>query len=451
MAVTFIQSNRKQAYLLPPSIDEWLPKDHLARYIVEIVEELNLESIYAAYGGQGGKPAYDPRVLLSLLFYGYATGTFSSRKIERATYDSVAFRYIAANAHPDHDTIATFRRRFLGQLQKLFVDILMIARETGMLKVGQVSLDGTKVKANASKHKALSYAHADALQKQLEAEVETLMHKAQEADSTDENDGIDLPEEIARRQERIAAIKQAKATIEQRARERYEQEKALYDAKMQRRRVKEEQTGKKPRGRAPKAPKQGPRPKDQINLTDEESRIMKTSGGGFEQCYNGQASVEHDSRLIVHQHVTQNGNDKQEAEPALQWFATHPQLKPSALLMDAGYFSESNVALCEDKGIRPYIAFGREQHNQPLEKRFKKADPLPDDPTPVERMKHRLQSPEGKALYAKRKSTVEPVFGIIKQVMGFRQFMLRGFENVKGEWDLMCIAYNLKRMHTLRG
>ena len=451
MATKFIQSNRKQAYLLPPSVDEWLPGDHLARYIVEIAEQLDLESLYAAYGGRGGKDAYDPRVLLSLLFYGYATGTFSSRKIERATYDSVAFRYIAANAHPDHDTIATFRKRFLPQLQRLFVDILMIARETGVLKVGKVSLDGTKVNANASKHKALSYAHADALQKQLEAEVNTLMQKAEEADSAEGNDGMNLPEEIARREDRIAVIKKAKATIEQRAQERYEREKALYDKKMKRRKAKEEQTGRKPRGKTPKAPDKAPRPKDQINLTDEESRIMKTSGGGFEQCYNAQASVEHDSRLIVHQHVTQNGNDKQEAEPALQWFATHPQLKPSSLLMDAGYFSEGNVALCEAEGITPYISFGKEQHNQPLEERFKKADPLPDDPTPVERMKHRLKSKEGKAIYAERKSTVEPTFGIIKHVMGFRQFMLRGFENVKGEWDLVCIAYNLKRMHTIRG
>jgi len=451
MATKFIQSNRKQAYLLPPSVDEWLPKDHLARYIVEITEHLDLESIYKAYNGTGGKEAYDPKVLLSLLFYGYATGTFSSRKIERATYDSVAFRYIAANTHPDHDTIATFRKRFLPQLQSLFVGILMIAKETGMLKVGKVSLDGTKVKANASKHKALSYAHASKLQEQLETEVKTLMQKAQEADNDDENDGMSIPEEIARREDRIAVIKEAKAKIEQRAKERYDKEETQYQEKIKKRKLKAKQSGKKPRGKAPKPPQEDPKPKDQINLTDEESRIMKTSGGGFDQAYNAQASVEHDSRLIVHQHVTQNGNDKQEAVPALQWFTTHPQLKPLSILMDAGYFSEGNVKLCEAKGITPYISFGKEQHNQLLEERFKEADPLPDDPTPVESMKHRLQSKEGKAIYAERKSTVEPVFGIIKHIMGFRQFMLRGFEKVKGEWDLVCIAYNLKRMHTMRG
>lgn len=451
MATKFIEVNRKQAYLLPPSVDEWLPKDHLARYIVEITEQLDLQSIYKEYRNAGGKKAYDPKVLLPLLFYGYATGIFSSRKIERATYDSVAFRYITANTHPDHDTIANFRKRFLPQLETLFVQILMISKETGLLKVGKVSLDGTKVKANASKHKALSYAHASKLQEQLEAEVKVLMEKAKETDTNDENDGMSIPEEIARREDRIAVIQEAKEKIEQRAKERYNKEKNLYDEKINKRKDKEKLTGKKTKGKVPKPPEEGPKPKDQINLTDEESRIMKTSGGGFEQCYNAQASVEHDSRLIVQQHVTQNGNDKQEATPALQWFTVHPQIKPSSILMDAGYFSESNVKLCEENNITPYISFGKEKHNQPLEERFKEAEPLPDKPTLVEKMKHRLQTKEGKAIYAERKSTVEPVFGIIKHIMGFRQFMLRGFENAKGEWNLICIAYNLKRMHTMRG
>ena len=451
MSTKFINCNRKQAYLLPPSVEEWLPQEHLARYIVQITEALDLEEIYKNYSGEGGKKAYHPKVLLSLLFYGYATGVFSSRKIERATYDSVAFRYIAANTHPDHDTIATFRKRFLPHLQILFVQILMIAKETGMLKVGRVSLDGTKVKANASKHKALSYAHASKLQEQLEAEVKTLMQKAKEADDEDENDGMSVPDEIARREDRIAVIKEAKAKIEQRAKERYDEEKSDYDEKIKRRQAKEKLTGKKPRGKAPKPPQKEPKPTDQINLTDEESRIMKTSGGGFDQCYNAQASVEHNSRLVVHRHITQKGNDKQEVASAMQWFIAHPHLKPDSILMDAGYFSRGNVNLCEEKSITPYISFGKEQHNQPLEERFKKADPLPDNPTPVERMKHRLLSKEGKEIYAQRKSTVEPTFGIIKHVMGFRQFMLRGFEKVKGEWNLVCIAYNLKRMYAIRG
>ena len=451
MAKQYINSNRKQAYLLPPSIDEWLPKEHLARFIVEISEQLDLSDIHKEYKGTGGSMPYDPKVLLSLLFYGYAIGTFSSRKIERATYDSVAFRYIAANTHPDHDTIATFRKRFLPQLESLFVQILLIAQSAGLLKIGKVSLDGTKIKANASKHKALSYAHATKLQEQLEAEVKTLMQKAKEADGDEENDGMSIPDEIARREDRIKIIKEAKVKIEQRAKERYEREEAEHQEKMNRRKAKEKASGKKPRGKTPEPPTKGPKAKDQVNLTDEESRIMKTSGGGFDQAYNAQASVEHDSRLIVHQHITQNTNDKQEIKETLQWFVQYPGLKPPSILADAGYFSEGNIQQCEEKNIIPYISFGKEQHNQPLEERFKEADPLPPNPTSVEKMKHRLQTQEGKEIYAQRKSTVEPVFGIIKHIMGFRQFMLRGLEKAKGEWSLICIAYNLKRLHTIRG
>ena len=402
-------------------------------------------------GSQGGSKAYHPEVLLSLLFYGYAIGVFSSRKIERATYDSVAFRYIAANTHPDHDTIATFRKRFLSELESLFVQILMVAQSAGFLKVGKVSLDGTKIKANASKHKALSYAYANKLQEQLEAEVRTLMQKAEVADNEDANDGMDIPKELLRREERLKVIKEATAQIEQRAKERYEKEKALYDEKMQKREEKEKLSGKKPKGKLPQEPVNEPKPTDQINLTDDESRIMKTSGGGFEQCYNAQASVEHDSRLIVHQHVTQNTNDKQEIAPTLNWFTNYPELKPPSLLADAGYFSEHNIHQCEDNKVTPYISFGKDQHNQPLEKRFKVEEPLPENPTVVEKMKHRLQTKEGKEIYALRKSSVEPVFGVIKHVIGFRQFMLRGFEKAKGEWNLICIAYNLKRLHTMRG
>ena len=347
MANHFISSNRKQAYLLPPSIDEWLSQDHLARFVVDVTEQLDLSSILKHYTGSGGSSAYHPQVLLSLLFYGYATGTFSSRKIERATYDSVAFRYIAANTHPDHDTIATFRKRFLPELETLFVQILLIAKDTGFLKVGKVSLDGTKIKANASKHKALSYAHANKLQEQLESEVKALMQKAHEEDNSDENDGMDIPEEIARREERILAIKEAKLKIEQRANERYEKEKKLYEEKMDKRKAKEEKTGKKPRGKTPKPPSQEIKESDQVNLTDEESRIMKTSGGGFEQCYNAQASVEHDSRLIIHQHVTQNSNDKLEITPTINWFEKYSDFKPPLIVADAGYFSETNITLCE--------------------------------------------------------------------------------------------------------
>jgi transposase len=445
----FKASNRNQPFLLPPSIQEWLPKNHLARYIVDTVEQLDLSKINDQYT-RGGKEAYDPRVMLSLLFYGYATGIFSSRKIERATYDSIAFRYISANTHPDHDTIATFRKRFLKELSELFVQILSIAQEMGVLKVGKVSLDGTKVKANASKHKALSYVHANKLQKQLEDEVQTLLEKAKTADNEDDNDGMNIPDEIARREDRLEVIKAAKLKIEKRANERHKQELQEYEEKIKKREAKEKLTGKKTSGKKPQPPKsKEPNPKDQVNLTDEESRIMPISGGGYMQAYNAQASVEHDSRLIVHQHVTQNVNDKKEMIPTLKWFKDNPTLIPDSMLADAGYFSDTNVKLCEDEKITPYISFGKEQHNQPLEDRFTQPQALPEDATDIEKMKHRLQTKEGKEIYALRKSMVEPVFGIMKHVMGFRQFMLRGFEKAQGEWNLMCIAYNLKRLHTI--
>ena len=446
----FKSSNRNQPFLLPPSIQDWLPQDHLARFIVDTVEQLDLSDINKEYSHLG-KEAYNPQVMLSLLFYGYATGVFSSRKIERATYDSVAFRYISANTHPDHDTIAHFRKRFLKQLSGLFVQILSIAQEMGVLKVGKVSLDGTKVKANASKHKALSYAHATKLQKQLEEEVQLLMQKAKEADNKDENDGMNIPDEIARRKDRLEVIKAAKETIEQRAKERHEVEKKEYEAKIKKRVEKEKLTGKKIGGRQPQEPKsKEPKPTDQVNLTDEESRIMPVSGGGYMQAYNAQASVEHDSRLIVEEHVTQNVNDKKEVTPTLKWFEENPLLSPDTLVADAGYFSDDNVKLCEDKEIIPYISFGKEQHNQPIEDRFKEPQELPENPTLIETMKHRLQTKEGKEIYSQRKCVVEPTFGVIKHVMGFRQFLLRGFEKAQCEWSLMCIAYNLKRLHTIR-
>jgi len=449
--ITYKANNRNQPFLMPPSIQEWLPQRHLARFIVDTVEILNLNDIYKEYN-KGGKEAYDPRSLLCLLFYGYSTGTFSSRKIEQATYDSIAFRYISANTHPDHDTIANFRKRFLPQISDLFVQILSIAQEAGLLKVGKVSLDGTKVKANASKHKALSYKHIQKLQSQLEAEVEALLQKAQEADNSKSDDGLNIPEEIERREDRLQVIKEAKQKIEARAKVRYEKEYKVYQEKMEKREAKEKLTGKKAAGKKPKAPTKEPKDKDQVNLTDEESRIMPTSGGGYEQCYNAQASADHDSRLILHTHVTQNANDKQEIMPTMKWYKEHPAFKPStAFNADAGYFSQENIKVCVDNDMTPYISFGKEQHNQPLEERFKEADPLPDNPTEVERMKHRLQTIEGKAIYAQRKSIIEPIFGIIKHVMGFRQFMLRGFKKAQGEWSLICMAYNLKRLHTIMG
>jgi len=450
MEPKFIEVDRETQYLLPPSVQDWLPEGHLARFVIEIVEQLDLRSLKASYAGRGSQP-YHPAMLLALLFYGYATGVFSSRKLERSTYDSVAFRFIAANSHPDHDTIATFRKRFLKELSGLFVQILMIARQTNMLKLGSVSLDGSKVKANASKHKALSYEHASKLEVQLKAEVADLLKKAESADKADIPDGMNVPEELQRREQRLSAIAAAKTEIERRAVERHTREQAAYEEKVAARAKKAEETGKKPKGKQPKPPTPGPKPKDQVNLTDDESRIMPVSGGGFEQTYNAQAAVDTKSKLIVAAHITQQSNDKQELEPTLKNLAALPKELGTAteLLADSGYYSDNNVNACVGEGITPYIAVDRQSHNQSPWERFKEPPPLPDDADPVTKMKHRLKTTAGKAAYALRKVTSEPVFGIIKAVMGFRGFMLRGKESVAGEWNLTCMAYNIKRLHVL--
>ena len=451
MEPKFLEVDRETLYLLPPSVQDWLPEGHLARFVVEIVEQLDLRSLKASYAGRGSQP-YNPAMLLALLFYGYSTGVFSSRKLERSTYDSVAFRFIAANRHPDHDTIATFRKRFLKELSGLFVQILMIARQMNMLKLGTVSLDGSKIKANASKHKALSYEHACKLEVQLKSEVEKLLKAAESADKADIPDGMNVPEEIQRREQRLSGIAAAKAEIERRAAERHTREQAAYEEKVAARAKKAEETGRKPKGKQPKPPTAGPAPKDQVNLTDEESRIMPVSGGGFEQTYNAQAAVDTESKLIVAAHITQQSNDKLELEPTLKNLAALPKKLGTVteLLADSGYFSESNVNACVGDEITPYIAVDRQSHNRSPWERFKEPPPLPDDADSVTTMKHRLKTKAGKAVYALRKVTSEPVFGIVKAVMGFRGFMLRGKESVSGEWNLACMAYNIKKMHSLK-
>ena len=446
----FRQVDRETGYLLPPSVDDWLPERHLARFVVEVIEQLDLSPFVKAYRGSGSA-AHHPSVLLGLLIYGYATGVYSSRKLERATYDSVAFRFIAANDHPDHDTIATFRRRFLTEIEQLFVDVLLLARQAGMLKLGTVALDGTKIHADASRHSALSWRRACEIEARLRAEVAELMALAEAADAANVPDGMSVPEELARREDRLAAIAEAKAELETRAEERYARERAEYEEKMRAREEKAERTGRKPGGRPPASPEAGPRPKDQINLTDPDSRIMPVAGGGFEQCYNAQATVAADSLLVVTADVVQAANDKREIEPALAALARLPEAlgTPESLLADSGYFSQANVEACADADIAPLIAQAREHHHLSCRDRFAEAPPAPEDPTPLEAMRHRLATPEGRALYALRKQTPEPVFGIIKSVMGFRQFSLRGLEQVKGEWNLVTLAWNIKRMFAL--
>jgi transposase len=450
MSDKFRAINRDTAYLLPPSLQDWLPEKHLARFVVDIVDQLDLSELINRYGG-GGKQPYHPALLLGLLFYGYATGVFSSRKLEQATYDSVAFRFISGDTHPDHDTIASFRKRFLPELEGLFLQLLIMAKVMGVFKLGKVSLDGTRIKANASKHKAMSWGYANKLEEQLRKEVKELMRRAEAADAEDDSD-MDIPDELARREDRLAAIKKAKAEIEKRAQERFEAEQAEYDAKLKQRKEKEEKTGKKARGPEPKAPEAGPRDKDQVNFTDDESRIMPSSEG-FIQGYNAQAAVDIDSHLIAENHITQQSNDKQEVEPALKGLKDieEPLGKTDGLLADAGYFSASNVGRCEEAGITPYISDHRERHNQTWDDRFKTPPAYPEDADAVIQMAHRLRTQEGRAIYAKRKSTVETVFGIIKEVMGFRRFHLRGYDAAQGEWNLVCMAWNMKRMYVLNG
>ncbi len=442
--------DRDTGFLMPPSVDEWLPERHLARFVVDVIGSLDLRAMTGRYRGSG-EASYHPAVLLGILIYGYATGVFSSRKLERATYDSVAFRFIAANQHPDHDTIAAFRRRFLKEIEALFVEVLRLAREMGVLKLGTLGLDGTKLHANASRHSAVSYEHAGKIEARLRAEVAELMAKAEAADQADLPDGLSIPDELARREQRLAAIARARAVIEERAKERKAHEQAEYEAKMAARAAKQAATGKKPGGRPPAPPVEGPAPTDQVNLTDEESRIMPVPGGGFEQCYNAQAAVAAGSLLVVATDVVQAANDKRQIEPMLGKLAALPEDLGTieTLLADTGYFSAANVAACAAAGIDPLIAIGRQPHHLPLAERFACAPPPPENPTPVEAMAHRLKTPEGRKLYAQRKHTPEPVFGIIKSALGFRQFLLRGLDNVRGEWSLVTMAYNLKRLFAL--
>ena len=446
----FRSIDRQTGFLLPPSVDEWLPERHLARFVVEVIDGLDLRVMIGDYRG-AGSASYHPSLLLGLLVYGYATGVFSSRKLERATYDSVAFRFIAANDHPDHDTIAAFRRRFLKEIEALFVQVLLLAREMGVLKMGTVALDGTKIHANASRHSALSYEHAGKIEAQLKAEVADLMAKAEAADAADVPDGLSIPEELARREERLRKIAEARAKIEARAKERYERELAEHEAKLAARAAKTAATGKRPGGKPPEPPAEGPLPKDQINLTDEDSRIMPAAGGGFDQCYNAQAAVAAGSMLVVAADVVQAPNDKHEIEPTLDKLEALPSAlgKTETLLADTGYFSGGNVEACAKAGVEPVIAMGRQPHHPPLAERFEKTPEAPENPTPVEAMAHRLKTPEGRNLYALRKQTPEPVFGIIKSVLGFRQFSMRGLEKARGEWSLVTMAWNVKRMFAL--
>jgi transposase len=449
MSNKFIEIDRKTPINLPGEMEGWLEQNSLARFVVEVVEQLDTRTIEESYKGGGSAP-YPPKMMLALIFYCYAKGIFSSRKIEQASYELIPVLYITGGTHPDHDSINTFRQRFLEEMSSIFVQILEYACSLGIFKLGDISIDGSKFKADASKHKAMSWDYAGKIEEQLKAEVEVLLGKA-ESESGESSRDIDMPQELKRREERLDKIAAIKAELEKRAAERYEQEKAEFERKMAQREAKEQERGRKIGGKKPKEPEPGPKGKDQVNFTDSESRIMPTSGGGFEQAYNAQASVDMATMLIVGNHVSQNPNDKQEVEPALAELDKLPENlgKVAKAALDSGFFSENNTQKFVDKDIEPYIASGRQNHYPSLEERFAAPPTPPQNSDEVAAMKHRLKTDEGKEFYAKRKSTVEPVFGIIKEVMGFRRFMLRGLQSVRGEWTLVCIAFNLKRLFAL--
>jgi transposase len=453
MSRKFKTADYEATLKLTVSLEEALPPNHLARFIVDVIAQLDLSAIYGRYGERGGE-AIAPEILLGLLFYGYATGVFSSRKLEKATYENLPFRFIAGDMHPDHDTIAHFRKTFLGELKELFVQILLLAQAAGVLQLGNLSLDGTKIHADASKSKAVSYKRLLELERYLQNEVNELFAQSEQAEQWEVRSGLVIPDEIALRQERLTQLAAAKAVLEARAEARYQAEQAAPrghpEAKVRARSAKAEATKRKPRGRPPQPPTPGPQDKDQYNFTDPDSRIMKNSTDeGFDQQYNAQAAVEQTSFLIVAHSLSNHANDQGEALPTLD--ALSPRLgKPAAVALDNGFFSEDTIAAIEARQIEPYIATGREPHHRSWRSLVAELPaPPPDDATPTVKMAYKLQTEIGQAIYRLRKCTVEPVLGMIKEILGFRQFSLRGLPAVAGEWCLVCLAFNLKRLHVL--
>ena len=446
----FVSIDRDTPMLLPPDLRDWVPSNHLVHFVIDAIESIDTSAAQINQRGTGNKQ-YPPAMLLALLVYSYCTGQFSSRQIERATHCDVPVRFLCANTHPDHDTLCTFRRKNGALLQRAFAQILEMAARCGVLKVGQVTvaIDGTKVLANASKHSAVSYGHAEKKLQELDLEIQELLAKAEQADSAPLQDGLTIPDEIQRRQERRAALSRAKVEIEARAYARYQAESVPYEAKMARRQAAEE-NGKKPRGRAPKAPSATPEAKDQVNLTDEESRIMKTRDG-FQQCYNAQAGVDTDSRLIIGQRVSQSPNDKQELAEDLK--VVKENAEPVVVLIDSGFVSEAAIKRidAENPGLQVLAAMERQPHGRTIKQLEQHPDPEPPgaDAGFAAKMKHRTSTAAGRALYKLRQQTVEPVFGIIKEAMKFRRFSMRGHAKAGLEWNLVCLAYNLKRLHIL--
>ena len=454
MATRYVNIDRDTAQLLPPDLRDWVPADHVVHFIIDAVEQLEVSAAGVNERGTGSEQ-YPPRMLLGLLIYSYATGTFSSRQIERSTHENVAVRLLCADTHPDHDTLCTFRRQNAELLGACFAQVLELAAGCGVLKVGgiTVAIDGTKNLANASKHSAVSYEHAGQTMRQLDLEIAQLLHKAEAADATPLADGLTIPAEVQRRQDRKAQLAKARVEMEARAYARFQAEQAEQATKL----AASAAAGKKPRGRPPTPPDPTPGAKEQYNFTDPESRIMKAgSGEHFEQAYNAQAAVEVASRLIVGQRVCTAPNDKQQLVPTVQ--AIVPAVGPvTAVLIDSGFVSEAAVRALEvdpagqPTGLTVLAALQREAHGRTVTQLERRDDPPPPAPGAsfAERMLHRTATAAGRIRYKLRQQTVEPTFGIIKEALGFRRFSLRGEPKVALEWTLVSLAFNLKRLHAL--
>lgn len=448
---TFRPYDPDQVLLMAPVLSEWVPDGDLAHFVSDLVEEaLDLGPIYASYESERGHPPYDPRLMLKLLIYGYATGTCSSRKLEAATYRDVAVRMLCADQHPDYRSVARFRERHSEALADLFLETLRLCSEAGLLKLGTLALDGTKLRANASRHKAMSYERMERAEAELAAEVETLLAEAADTDRAEDElygpdrRGDELPDELARRESRLKRIREAKATLEAEAREREEARRAemAAEGRVPRR---------PPRGRDPFAPK----PAEQRNFTDPDSKIMKTSSGAFEQCYNGQAVVDSHAQVIVASELSNLAPDTSQLKGALDQLthnltAIEAELPQGATLSaDAGYLSEDNIKTTSDRGLDPHIATGRHKHSDPPP--ILPRGRIPKDATPKQRMARKLKTKRGRTVYAKRKTIVEPVFGQMQTVQGARHLLLRGEAKARAQWRFHCAVHNLLKLHRAGG
>ena len=456
MAAHFVNLDRQTPMFLPCDLRDWVPQDHIVHFILDAVEQIPTAHFHVNDRGTGSEQ-YPPAMMLALLIYSYATGRFGSRTIEGATYSDVAVRYLCANHHPDHSSICEFRAVNAAAFRAAFVSVLQLAQQLRLTRVGAVSVDGTKIQANASKHAAVSYQRAGEMIEQLELEVKQLMERAEQAEAKEAQETLDIPAELARREKRVAALKQARQVIEQRAKEMAAAQQEDYKAKQVKRQA-QRAAGKKPRGPEPTPPSETPDPQAQYNFTDPESRIMKAGNGQhFEQSYNAQAAVD-EQMLIVGERVSAAPNDKGELVATVAAISPVVMQDVKAVLADSGFYSAAAVAAVEQKpegaptGVKVYAAVAKHSHHRTVADLLPQPQPAAPGPeaSAKEVMAHRLKTEPGKALYKLRKQTVEPVFGIIKEVMGFRRFLLRGRAKVGLEWTLVCVSYNLKRMFTLK-